>query len=364
MKSRILLLLINLASLKADQTPFSKNTADPGHLCCNKLFESLPSKVHLPGSVEYERQQYDYYSLQQAELQPSCRVTPTTSSDVSLIMKTVTTNLCPFAVRSGGHSAWPGSNVQGGVTLDLSQLTIIDIDEKRGTVGLGPGSRWKAVYAAMEQYNLTVVGGRSPNVGVGGFMLGGGISLLSFRRGFGCDNIVNYEIVLADGTILDVNATSHSDLFWALKLGSTNYGIVTRSTTREELQVIIIGGGDEIVSVWHASLDSVPGASLTDTPTIADSTRTTSLLNLVGDLQSSAFVETGRRRTYTLTVKLDAPFLWDVFKHAKDIFDKLEYVSGMHWYLIYQPITKGFPIKSSETGGSPFKVFWKSPMTT
>ncbi|KAK7460697.1 hypothetical protein VKT23_009412 [Stygiomarasmius scandens] len=313
-------------------------------------------------------------------------------------MKIVTTNLCPFAVRSGGHLSWPGSNVEGGVTLDLNQLTTIDVDETRGTVGLGPGSRWMAVYTALEQYNLTTVGGRMPDVGVGGFLLGGGISLLSFQHGFGCDNIVNYEIVLADGTIVNANANSHPDLFWAMKLGSTNYGIVTRfvmrmyplkdvwggirtyprfpkdtprlldnwvsfardkATVRGELQAIIMGrwedGGDEVVSVWHASLDSVPGPPLTDTPAIGDSTRITSLPKLVEDLQSSAFAEKKRHRMYTLTVKLDALFLWDVLNHTKDIFDKLEHISGMHWDLIYQPITGGFLTKSSETGGNPFK---------
>ncbi|KAK7460701.1 hypothetical protein VKT23_009418 [Stygiomarasmius scandens] len=310
-------------------------------------------------------------------------------------MKTVTANFCPFAVRSGGYLTWPGSNVEGGVTLDLSQLTTIDVDEKQGTVGLGPGSRWKAVYTALEQYNLTTVGGRVPNVGVGGFFLGGGISLLSFQHGFGCDNIVNYEIVLADGTIVNANGNSHPDLFWAMKLGSTNYGIVTRfdvrmyplkdvwggirtypatsndtprlldswisfarnkAAVREELQAIILGrwgkgGVDEIMTVWHASLDSVPGPPLIDVPAIYDSTRKTSLLNVIGDV----ILAEKRYRWYTLTVKLDASFLWDVFDHAKDIFSKLEDVSGMHWDLAYQPITRGFLTASSETGGNPFK---------
>jgi len=144
----------------------------------------MPSRVHLPGSVEYERHQYSYFALQQADSQPSCRVSPTTPSEVSLIMKTVTTNSCPFAVRSGGHMTWPGSNVQGGVTLDLRLLNNIDIDEKQGVAGLGPGSKWKTVYSAMEQYNLTAVGGRLPDVGVGGFLLGGKFPYLVVIGGF------------------------------------------------------------------------------------------------------------------------------------------------------------------------------------
>ncbi|KAF5336267.1 hypothetical protein D9758_016053 [Tetrapyrgos nigripes] len=389
--------LIAIALTQASQTPL--NIPTDASLCCTALSGSLPSLVHLPGSVEYEREQHSYFILQHAELQPSCRVSPTTSSEVSLIMKTVTKHSCPFAVRSGGHMTWTGSNVAGGVTLDLSQLNVIDVDEKKGLVRLGPGSKWSSVYAAMEQYNLTTVGGRMPEVGVGGFFLGGGISLLSFQHGFGSDNVINYEVVLADGTVVNANADSHSDLFWALKLGSTNFGVVTRldvltyplkevwggirtypvtsehtprlldnwvsfargeASTREELQALILGrwqkgNVDEIATIWHASLDSVPSPPLTTTASIDDSTRTTTLLNLVDDLQSSDFADKKRNRWFTFTVKLDAPFIWDVFSRAKEIYDGLEYVSGMHWDLAFQPITKGFLTASSKTGGNPFK---------
>ncbi|THU79384.1 FAD-binding domain-containing protein [Dendrothele bispora CBS 962.96] len=394
----LLIHLIGLALLKADQVPLN-NGADAAHLCCNTLSEKLPSKVHFPGSVEYERQQYSHFLLQQADMQPSCRVSPTSSSEVSLIMKTVTEHSCPFAVRSGGHSTWPGSNVQGGVALDLGLLNSIDVDEEKGVAQLGPGCKWKNVYAAMEQYNVTTVGGRMPDVGIGGFFLGGGISLLSFRHGFGSDNVINYEVVLADGTAVSANAASHPDLFWALKLGSTNFGIVTRfdvltypvkevwggirtypvtseqtpklienwvsfargaATTREELQALIIGrwrkgGVDEIATIWHASLDSVPGPPLTDTPPIDDSTRTTTFLNLIDDLQSSDFADKKRNKWDAFTIKMDAPTIWDVFNGAKRTFDKLEHVSGMQWDVAFQPITQGFLTASEKTGGNPFR---------
>lgn len=67
---------------------------------------------------------------------------------------------------------WTGSNVVGGVTLDLAHLNEIDVDEQKGIVHLGPGSKWSSVYAAMEQHNLTTVGGRMPEVGVAGYFLG------------------------------------------------------------------------------------------------------------------------------------------------------------------------------------------------
>ncbi|KAF9024793.1 hypothetical protein BDP27DRAFT_1438090 [Rhodocollybia butyracea] len=208
--------LLAIALTEASQTPLNVPTVpnDSVQLCCTALSEALPSLVHLPGSAEYEHQQHTYFILQHTDIQPSCRVSPATTSDVSFIMTTLTKHSCPFAVRSGGHMTWAGSNVVGGVTLDLGRLNEITVEEEKGLVKLGPGNKWSSVYAAMEPYHLTTVGGRMPEVGVGGFFLGGGISLLSFQHGFGSDNILNYELVLSNGTILNANASSHPDLFW------------------------------------------------------------------------------------------------------------------------------------------------------
>ncbi|THU98691.1 hypothetical protein K435DRAFT_614652, partial [Dendrothele bispora CBS 962.96] len=76
---------------------------------CDALSGSLPPMVHFLGSVEYERQQHEYFILQQTDIRPSCRVIPATPSDISLIMETVT--FMYFSVRSGGYLSWPGSNV-------------------------------------------------------------------------------------------------------------------------------------------------------------------------------------------------------------------------------------------------------------
>ncbi len=79
------------------------------------------------------------------------------------------------------------------------------------------------------QYDLTVVGGRLSTIGVPGLLLAGGINFYGNQYGFSCDLVVNHEVVLADGSIVNANSTSNSDLFWALKGGSSNFGIVTRS---------------------------------------------------------------------------------------------------------------------------------------
>lgn len=94
-----------------------------------------------------------------------------------------------------------------------------------------PGSDWGKSYATLNSFNVVPVGGRADVVGVGGFITGGGYSFHSNVRGFACDNVVNFQVVLADGSIVNANAGEHNDLWRALKGGSGNFGFVTRVDT-------------------------------------------------------------------------------------------------------------------------------------
>ncbi len=96
------------------------------------------------------------------------------------------------------------------------------------TASIQPGCRWKPVYETLAEYGVAVTGGRDSDVGAGGFILGGGNSFWSASHGWACDNVVNFEVVLADGSIINANAEDHADLWTALKGGSGNFGIVTR----------------------------------------------------------------------------------------------------------------------------------------
>lgn len=87
---------------------------------------------------------------------------------------------------------------------------------------------WSDVYSYLGQYDLTAAGGRLGPVGVPGLLLAGGINFYGNQVGFGANTVINYEVVLADGSIVEANQTSNSDLFWALKGGSSNFGLVTR----------------------------------------------------------------------------------------------------------------------------------------
>lgn len=114
------------------------------------------------------------------------------------------------------------------MTIDLIQLNGTTYDAATNTASIGTGARWLSVYEELFKDGVTVTGGRQGIVGVGGLLLGGGISWYTGRQGFACDNVVNYEIVLATGEVLNANASANPDLWLALKGGSSNFGIVTR----------------------------------------------------------------------------------------------------------------------------------------
>lgn len=123
----------------------------------------------------------------------------------------------------------PGaSNSQGGVTVDLANLNSIDVKAQDSTVSVGPAATWDAVFAKLDPLGLSVAGGRVAGVGVGGLTLGGGLSYFGPRHGWTCDTTTAFEVVLADGSIVEASESQNTDLFRGLRGGSSNFGIVTR----------------------------------------------------------------------------------------------------------------------------------------
>ncbi|KAI0179263.1 FAD-binding domain-containing protein [Hypoxylon sp. FL1284] len=194
---------------------------------CQQLRTELDSVIVLPSDPQYSTLRAESWS-QTAWKHPTCIALPTTSSDVQKLVRALVTNQVPFAIRSGGHSTNPfDANIDNGVLIATDKLNQIEYDADAGLVALGPGARWSAVYTVLDKYNVTVVGGRVLDVGVGGLVLGGGLSYLSDLYGMVCDNVVAYEVVLADASVVEATAENHPELFWALKGGANNFGIVT-----------------------------------------------------------------------------------------------------------------------------------------
>ncbi|KAM4066418.1 FAD binding domain-containing protein [Hirsutella rhossiliensis] len=109
-----------------------------------------------------------------------------------------------------------------------------------------------SIYSALDPYNVSLVGGRVMEVGVGGLMLGGGLSYLSDLYGLACDNVVSFAVVLANGSAVQATYSQHPELFWALKGGSNNFGIVTEFTAKT-FPISQAWGGMQVFSLDHAS---------------------------------------------------------------------------------------------------------------
>ncbi|KAI1844030.1 hypothetical protein JX266_009703 [Neoarthrinium moseri] len=194
-----------------------------------QLLEVAGVNVYRPNSTQYDNREAAYYSAS-ARMDPACIVQPTTPEQVSQIVKTLNaTAATNWAVRCGGHMAWgPAADIHDGITIDLGLMNKTEYDSETKIAKIQGGSLWSDVYSTLEQFGATAPGGRTSTVGVGGFTLGGGNNFYSGKVGFACDNVVNYEIVLANGDIVQANSTDNADLWKALKGGSSNFGIVTR----------------------------------------------------------------------------------------------------------------------------------------
>jgi hypothetical protein len=129
----------------------------------------------------------------------------------------------------------------------MVQFQTMQLVDGSKTAQLGAGMRWGAVYGWLAPHGLGIAGGRFGDVGVPGLLLGGGINWVGSQYGWAFNNIRNYEVVLASGAIVNANSSSHSDLFWALKGGSSNFGIVTRFDIATYEVTDIYGGLAEYV---------------------------------------------------------------------------------------------------------------------
>jgi FAD/FMN-containing dehydrogenase len=139
-----------------------------------------------------------------SQLTPNCIVQPLSTKDVSAVVKTLVEDAgctnTQFAIRSGGHMIWGGSNnIKDGITVDLGLMNSTKLDPETKIASIQPGSRWGQVYATLDPLGVTVPGGRAASVGVAGFLMGGGNSFFTAQQGFACDTVKNFEVVLTSG---------------------------------------------------------------------------------------------------------------------------------------------------------------------
>lgn len=261
-----------LAALVAAGRCSNSTGPSVGDLPCTALEAAgLGPRLLFPSDAGYEPQILSYFTGN-ARRRPYCIVLPQSTAEVSTALKALV-NInngagdWHIAIKSGGHNGFGASSISEGVTIDLAMLNATTYDAATNIASLRPGARWKQAYADLQAKNVTVTGGRDGSVGVGGFLLGGGVSYFSARQGFGCDSIVRFEVVLANGTVVEADSNQNADLWMALRGGGSNFGIVTRidmeafpsKKMAHELRVIGPQYVNDIIEMVHAFTEENEG---------------------------------------------------------------------------------------------------------
>jgi FAD/FMN-containing dehydrogenase len=190
------------------------------------LAARLKGTVILPTHPDYD--ECRALALGQFDLRPLLVVRVGNAPDIADVLDFARSNKLPIAVRSGGHSTCGHSACEGGVVIDLRALNTLEINRDEMTAWVGTGLTAGEVTDALEHQKLIIGFGDAPSVGVGGLTLGGGIGYFVRKHGLTIDSVLAAEVVTANGDILIADNTQNTELFWALRGGGGNFGVVTR----------------------------------------------------------------------------------------------------------------------------------------
>ncbi|MGH3266513.1 MAG: FAD-binding oxidoreductase, partial [Trebonia sp.] len=193
-----------------------------------ELVGSFKGDIIGPDHADYEQARLVWNAM--IDRRPGQILRCTSTQDVVAAVTVAREHGLPPAVRCGGHNVAGKAMSDGGLTIDLSGLREVTVDPERKLVHAGGGCLLGDVDAATAPYRLIVPAGIMSETGVAGLALGGGIGWFSRKYGLTCDNFASLELVLASGEVIEVSAGS--ELFWALRGGGGNFGIVTRFTFR------------------------------------------------------------------------------------------------------------------------------------
>ena len=187
--------------------------------------------------------------------------------DVIAAIRFARDNELEIAVRGGGHSFSGASSTEGGLVIDLSRMRSTTVDPAAKRVRVQGGATWGDLDAATQEHSLAVTGGMVSHTGIAGLTLGGGIGWLMRSCGATCDNLVGAEVVTADGRRLRADAGQNPDLFWALRGGGGNFGVVTEFEYRlHDVGPMVHGGllfyaperGVEFLRAYREWSDALP----------------------------------------------------------------------------------------------------------
>ena len=189
------------------------------------LAASLRGDVLRAGHPDYDRARALHNAM--IDRHPALIVRCQDKEDVRRALEFARSHQLLVAVRGGGHNVAGKASCDGGMVIDLSRMKRIEVDPTARSVKAEPGLTWAEFDLATQAHGLATTGGFISTTGIAGLTLGGGLGWLMRKHGLACDNLRSVEIVTADGQLRTADATEHPDLFWAVRGGGGNFGIVT-----------------------------------------------------------------------------------------------------------------------------------------
>ncbi len=229
------------------------------------LHEVFSGELVLPDDPRYDEARTVYNAM--IDKRPAVIARCATTEDVAASVNFARENELVVAARSGGHSVAGLSVCEGGIVIDLAGLNVIEVDPAAKRAQAGGGVLWGDFDAVTQEHALHVPGGRVTTTGIGGFTTGGGYGWTSSRYGLACDSLLSAEVVLADGSVVTASEQENEDLFWGIRGGSGNFGVVTEFEFRlHELGPIVLAGlalwpidrASDVLRGWRDYVDSAP----------------------------------------------------------------------------------------------------------
>jgi FAD/FMN-containing dehydrogenase len=201
---------------------------------------SLRGELIEPGDMGYDAARKVYNAM--IERRPRMIAKCADVADVMSAVKFGREQKLLVAIRGGGHNAGGLGVCDDGLVIDLSRMNYVRVDPKKKTVQVGGGALWRDVDHATHAFGLAVPSGIISTTGVAGLTLGGGMGYLTRRYGLTIDNLLAVEMVLADGRFVTASAKENSDLFWAVRGGGGNFGVVTSFLFKGQPVHTVYGG--------------------------------------------------------------------------------------------------------------------------
>jgi FAD/FMN-containing dehydrogenase len=217
-----------------------------------------------PDQANYDEARAVYNAM--IDKRPALIARCTNPDDVAKVVGFARERDLLLAVRGGGHNGGGLGTCDDGVVLDLSAIDDVQVDPQARTVRVGGGCTWAQVDRATGEHGLATPSGIISTTGVGGLTLGGGLGHLTRKFGLSIDNLLEADLVLANGERVRASADEHPDLYWAIRGGGGNFGVVTSFTFRLHEVGTIIGGpsfwpvemGAEVLSAYRDFLPTAP----------------------------------------------------------------------------------------------------------